>query len=278
VAARYAYDAFGATVAQSGDMAESFTHRFSTKPFDAETGLVMYQLRPYEPGHGRFLSRDPIEEEGGVGLYGFVGNGPVDSIDSFGLWKVLLVGNNWKGGERVINAFETIKRNMPAYITRLREWMIAASKLPDDCAYKRHFQQELTRLYGILGVMEIGLNSDTELRIYSKQLGADNYGQAIFGWIYDEFKGRIYLNRQGINSHHEWDENTMISTLFHELSHVAGAKNDEDIGGSFWFDNAHNVDDIAESPSRFSLAKVVNDAICRKGNKCCPSRSEWEPK
>lgn len=59
---------------------------------------------------------------------------------------------------------------------------------------------------------------------------------------------------------------------------MAGAKNDKDMDGSFWFDNAYNVDDIAESPSRFSLAKAVNDAVCRKGNKCCPARSEWEPK
>jgi len=86
VAARYAYDAFGATVAQSGDMADAFTHRFSTKPFDAETGLVMYQLRPYEPGLGRWLGRDPIEEEGGVSLYGFVGNDPTDRLDLLGLF------------------------------------------------------------------------------------------------------------------------------------------------------------------------------------------------
>ena len=84
VAARYAYDAFGSTTAQSGPLAESFTHRFSTKPFDAETGLVMYQLRPYEPGLGRWLGRDPIEEKGGVGLYGFVGNDPVNRWDLLG--------------------------------------------------------------------------------------------------------------------------------------------------------------------------------------------------
>jgi RHS repeat-associated protein len=87
VAARYAYDAFGSTTAQSGDMADAFTHRFSTKPFDAETGLVMYQLRPYEPGLGRWLTRDPIEEQGGAGLYGFVGN------NSAGRWDYL--GQSW---------------------------------------------------------------------------------------------------------------------------------------------------------------------------------------
>ena len=85
VADRYAYDAFGDTVASTGPLAGAFTHRFSTKQFDAETGLVMYQLRPYEPGLGRWLSKDPIEERGGLNLYEFVGNGPLNQWDVVGL-------------------------------------------------------------------------------------------------------------------------------------------------------------------------------------------------
>jgi len=63
VVARYAYDAFGDTVAQSGDMADAFTHRFSTQPFDAETGSYYYGYRHYGPEWGRWFSRDPIEED-----------------------------------------------------------------------------------------------------------------------------------------------------------------------------------------------------------------------
>lgn len=33
---------------------------------------------------GRWISRDPIEEEGGLNLYGFVNNNPVNYIDLFG--------------------------------------------------------------------------------------------------------------------------------------------------------------------------------------------------
>lgn len=36
---------------------------------------------------GRWNSRDPIEEQGGVNLYGMIANDPVDSFDPFGLWK-----------------------------------------------------------------------------------------------------------------------------------------------------------------------------------------------
>ncbi len=37
VVAHYEYSPFGEIIAQSGDMADSFTHRFSTKPFDSKT-------------------------------------------------------------------------------------------------------------------------------------------------------------------------------------------------------------------------------------------------
>ena len=33
----------------------------------------------------RWLNRDPIQEEGGINLYRFVGNSPLDFIDPLGL-------------------------------------------------------------------------------------------------------------------------------------------------------------------------------------------------
>lgn len=39
----------------------------------------------YDPQIGRWASRDPIAENGGLNLYGFVGNNGVDNIDSLGM-------------------------------------------------------------------------------------------------------------------------------------------------------------------------------------------------
>ncbi|MGI5870397.1 MAG: RHS repeat-associated core domain-containing protein, partial [Kiritimatiellia bacterium] len=72
--ARYAYDPFGNTIEQTGALADTFALRFSTKHFDAETGLYYYGRRFYKPGLGRWLNRDPIEEDGGANLYAFCGN------------------------------------------------------------------------------------------------------------------------------------------------------------------------------------------------------------
>ena len=49
--------------------------------------VFYYGFRYYDPGTGRWPSRDPIEEEGGLNLYGMVGNDLVNWVDAFGLAK-----------------------------------------------------------------------------------------------------------------------------------------------------------------------------------------------
>jgi len=80
------YDAFGNIVAEQGTAPCSFG--FSTKLQDPETALLYYGLRYYHPPTGRWPSRDPIGERGGLNLYGFVGNAPVYSIDVLGAMQI----------------------------------------------------------------------------------------------------------------------------------------------------------------------------------------------
>ena len=47
--------------------------------------MAYYGYRYYDPKTGRWPSRDPIEEEGGLNLYGFVGNDGVNWWDRLGL-------------------------------------------------------------------------------------------------------------------------------------------------------------------------------------------------
>jgi RHS repeat-associated protein len=49
------------------------------------TGLVYYGFRFYDPVTGRWPSRDPIEEDGGINLYGFVENDGVNQWELLGL-------------------------------------------------------------------------------------------------------------------------------------------------------------------------------------------------
>lgn len=52
---------------------------------DHETGLLLCTLRYYDPAAGRWLTRDPIGYQGGLNLYAYCGNDPVDALDPSGL-------------------------------------------------------------------------------------------------------------------------------------------------------------------------------------------------
>ncbi|MDF2441476.1 MAG: hypothetical protein JWN98_2460, partial [Abditibacteriota bacterium] len=84
VVAEYRYDAFGNTLSATGAQASSNRYRFSTKEQHTVSGLYDYGYRFYSPGLGRWLNRDPIEETGGLNLYGFVGNNAANSVDPYG--------------------------------------------------------------------------------------------------------------------------------------------------------------------------------------------------
>ena len=84
-ATNYEYGPFGELIRTTGPMAKLNPFRFSTKYYDWETGLNYYGYRYYNPSTGRWLSRDPLEEEGGEGLYVWAANDPGTHIDLYGL-------------------------------------------------------------------------------------------------------------------------------------------------------------------------------------------------
>ena len=85
LAAAFEYDAFGNKMSEFVASGVYLPFQFSTKYCDAETGLGMYQLRPYIPPLGRWMSRDPIGEADSQSLYAFVLNEPIKQSDYLGL-------------------------------------------------------------------------------------------------------------------------------------------------------------------------------------------------
>ena len=65
-------------------MAAANPFRFSTKYQDDETDLLYYGYRYYDPSKGRWVSRDPTEEQGGIVLYAYVANDPLSAVDTRG--------------------------------------------------------------------------------------------------------------------------------------------------------------------------------------------------
>ncbi|MBQ6705528.1 MAG: RHS repeat-associated core domain-containing protein [Opitutales bacterium] len=68
----YSYTPFGSVSASENGVVQNF--QWSSEFYDSELDLVYYNYRHYSPSLGRFLSRDPIAEQGGLNLYAFVGN------------------------------------------------------------------------------------------------------------------------------------------------------------------------------------------------------------
>ncbi len=69
--AEYRYNDYGTINSQSGSLDQPY--QYSTKRYDAETGLMYFGYRFYVPEKKTWLTRDPIEESGGLNIFGYVG-------------------------------------------------------------------------------------------------------------------------------------------------------------------------------------------------------------
>lgn len=96
LAATYTYGPFGELMRTTGSLNQPY--KFSTKEYDPETGLSYYGYRFYSASLGRWITRDPMGERGGMNLYGFVGGNPVNHIDPFGLFGTLDFGSHYYSG------------------------------------------------------------------------------------------------------------------------------------------------------------------------------------
>jgi len=105
VVEKYAYDIYGAPVIHApvgGLRANSMfgnPYLFTGRVWVAGIGLYDYRNRYYSPEIGRWLSRDPIGEKGGINLYRYVDNSPVNFSDPTGLEKLKIPGISLPTGD-----------------------------------------------------------------------------------------------------------------------------------------------------------------------------------
>ena len=78
-----ARDAFGNVSQDTNPGFQPFG--FKSGLYDPDTGLVHFGARWYDPATGRWISKDPILLAGGLNLYVFCGNDPVNLSDPSGL-------------------------------------------------------------------------------------------------------------------------------------------------------------------------------------------------
>ncbi len=101
VAATYDYAPFGnvSAASPSGSAVPANPLQWSSEIYDSELDLVYYNYRHYSPTDGRWLSRDPIEEEGGLNLYVMNKNNAITTIDTLGLAEWFPGTSPWRRDE-----------------------------------------------------------------------------------------------------------------------------------------------------------------------------------
>ena len=105
-AAQYEYGPFHELLRATGPLARQNPCLAASKYHDWETGVYYYGYRYEAPSTGRWLSRDPMGERGGLNPYGFAVNSPANYIDKDGqiVWVFLAAGAIYFGTEVFANA------------------------------------------------------------------------------------------------------------------------------------------------------------------------------
>jgi RHS repeat-associated protein len=82
---KYAYDAFGNVLHSAETVPNPFKYVGGAGIMDEGNGLLYMRARYYDPELGRFINQDPIGLRGGMNLYAYVGNNPLNFVDPSGL-------------------------------------------------------------------------------------------------------------------------------------------------------------------------------------------------
>ncbi len=151
----YLYDPYGNLTNTTTDPNNNFTFIGRYGGFkDWDSGLIQFQHRWYDSALGRWMSRDPIGVRGGVNLYVYGNDDPVNVIDPLGLcnkkqkddpeskyvrWNYC--GKDWSAGIHWTKEIQNIASFAAIY-----------SKDPindlDDCCYQHDVCAYLVRMSG----------------------------------------------------------------------------------------------------------------------------------
>ena len=134
IVASYAYGPFGEPAVAAGSMVDRFSFRFMTKRWDPFLGLYDFGERWYSVALRRWINRDPLGEDGGVNLYAFCDNDPVNTIDPNGcipldtIWDLANVIYDICVGDDVALAADTAALFVP-YVPAGATKLVKAARL-----------------------------------------------------------------------------------------------------------------------------------------------------
>jgi RHS repeat-associated protein len=96
---KYAYDEFGNVLNSQEAVTNPFKYVGQFGVMDEGNGLNFMRARYYDRDVGRFISKDPIGYGGGVNLFTYVADNPINKKDPLGLWwDAIDFGNQYYPG------------------------------------------------------------------------------------------------------------------------------------------------------------------------------------
>lgn len=79
--------------------------------YDADTKLIRFGARDYDPETGRWTAKDPIRFDGdGPNLYGYVTNDPINFVDVVGMYEVKGSETYKTKVDQVVNTIKATKK------------------------------------------------------------------------------------------------------------------------------------------------------------------------
>ncbi len=102
ILSQYNYSPYGQAMKFSENVPSDF--QYASYYYHAPSGLNLTVNRAYSAQLGRWINRDPILEEGGLNLYEYVLNDPLNKNDPLGLQEATIIGCTGGPGGAAIGA------------------------------------------------------------------------------------------------------------------------------------------------------------------------------
>jgi len=245
---KYEYGPFGQLLSISHAKLLEHPFRWATKFSFLNGEFYGYSHRFFHPRQGRWLNRDPLSEIGGLNLYGYTNNSPINLQDFLGLWVIKFEGGDWEGAQKeyVNSLMKEITIELDRMIARVDELILSAEKMDDACCIKKTLLRDLKSWRrNLLVPMRNGMTSRNlvlRLRLYEADDG--NNAGIVDNDIVGFFFGHSYITLRYIrlNKGSFFDPDAdAVTTLFHEITHIYGTSDSDGETAASMLWNAHKV-------------------------------------
>ncbi len=277
--AHYEYSPFGVITEQTGTLASENLFRFSNEVFDETTGFVEFVFRPYFPPLGKFLSRDPIEENGDLNLYGIGGNDLVNYWDEWGLYSPKF-GWSWPLDKRayVINIFTVVEVRLYHVVKEMDVLIKEAKGLPTKCKYKEDWLDALAETLSVFESTLDNMKSDKPIKVYRNRTWATYYSidkDEDYAFVVKGMYKLVVNDSSGSDTYFFGDTSKASQTVLHEMTHLGSPASDDGESGKGWM-NAHVLEEAMNHSMRYtlssewrkmSLPEIID--ITREYDDCC---------